>query len=387
MINRDERSINPAVYAAMEETSRVTRLTDWGETEFLVPLSRLIESFIEQYRQDQKKGIQFQSTIKALLANRLFIQDTLKKHPEIEATLISRPIFVIGLARTGSTLLHRLISEDENCRILLYWEMLYPFTSTHMGLNNPKTSIEIANMRLKEMYNSIPNLHHFHETGAELPEECMMLLRHTFCSMSIVSEWQLSDFGRWFIEQDLTPSYRYYKKLLQILMWHQPKQFMALKCPSHLINLNAILNVFPDANFVWVHRHPNEAIPSFFSLLSAFWRNQISDSSFKDLVIEYSVQSAETGMNMQEKIPGNQFINISYKQLVKHPVDTVREIYTKFGYSFSSQLEENIGKFVQESPQHKHGVHKYNLEKFGLDKAEIDTRFSKYMKEYETFFV
>jgi len=383
MKEQNKSSVHLTVDALMEEACRVARLQDWGDTEFQEPLGQLIACFKEKYSSNEMMSLYFHAALKALLVNRLFIRDTLNNYPGIQDTQIKRPLLIVGLARTGSTLLHRLMAQDLNSRVLLYWEMHYPFIGLNFGLNHEEESIELASLRLKEMFSRAPNLDNIHETGAVLPEECMILLRHTFSSMSIVSEWLLPKYARWFIRQDMTESYLYYRKLLQILLWYKPGDFLVLKCPSHLINLNTLLNVFPDANVLWVHRHPFEALPSFFSLLSSFWGSQIKDPDFIDLILKYSSQSVEMGKTAQNKINPKQFLNVGYKQLLENPLEVIHDIYRQFSYKFSEKLERYILQWLEKNPQNKHGVHQYNLEKFGLNKTELETLFLEYLQDYE----
>lgn len=370
-----------SVDSLKEEACRDVNLFDWGDDDFHRPLDKLIQCFKDKY--DSNTMEYFKNTMLAILRNRLFIQDNFKCHPEILAVPINRPLFIVGLARTGSTMLHRLIAQDLNFRVLQYWEMLYPFIGSHLGLNHEQVSIELAKIRIKETFAEDPNFYHIHETNAVMPEECMLLMRHTFCSMSIVSEWSLPEFAKWFINRDMTESYLYYRKLLQLLMWHKPSNFILLKCPSHLINLNAVLKIFPDANFVWLHRHPDEAIPSFLSLLSVVWGSQMEDPGFIELILKYSIRSVEGGMAVQDKINPKQWLNVGYKRLLKNPLEVIREIYQQFDYKFDERLEEKMSQWLQVNFQHKHGAHNYNLKKFGLNGTGIETSFSRYLGEYD----
>jgi hypothetical protein len=208
-------------------------------------------------------------------------------------------------------------------------------------------------------------------------------MRHTFCSLSIASEWHLPGYAQWLVTHDMTESYRYYRELLQLLLWHKTGNFLALKCPSHLINLRVILNVFPDANIVWLHRSPVESMASYLNLLSVFWGNKTGYKDFIEFIYDYSVKSVGMGSAVQEEINPARFLNVSYKRLVDNPVKAILDIYNYFGYHVNTHIEENIRAWLKENPQHKHGVHKYNLEKFGLTDGEVGNRFSQYIEKYK----
>ncbi|NIM16913.1 MAG: hypothetical protein GTO45_33515 [Candidatus Aminicenantes bacterium] len=384
MLEKNGKSIRLTADMLMEDACRLARLHEWGEEGFRVPLGQLIAYFREKYGADKKMNLRFQNAIRALLVNRLFIRDNFESHPEILRVPLHRPLFIVGLSRTGSTLLHRAIARDLSCRVLLYWEALHPFIGRNVGLNHEEKSKKLAELKIKEMYLRMPDYFHIHEIKATAPEECNVLMRHTFCSMSFASEWHLPRYAQWLVNQDTTGSYRYYRKLLQLLLWHKPGNFPVLKCPSHLLNLDAILNVFPDANFVWLHRDPISAIPSYLNLLSVFWGNGLS-KSFVDFICHYSIRSLEMGMRVEKKIGPGQFLNVGYNELVNDPIAVILSIYNYFKYSLAPGVETDLRKWLKENPRHKHGVHTYGLEKFGLTHADIKNRFSRYYDEYGHF--
>jgi hypothetical protein len=272
MLDNNKKSIDLTVDSLKKEACRTARLHEWGDEDFHLPLEQFIQFFKDKYSPDKHKMMYFyfQNAVRSILVNRLYIQDNYRCYPEILRVPLHRPLFIVGLARTGSTLLHRLMSRDLSCRVLLYWEMNHPFIGPNMGLNHEELSIKLAELKIKEIYSRLPDLFHIHEIKATEPEECNILMRHAFGSLYLASEWNLPRYAQWLVNHDMTKSYRYYRKLLRLLLWHKPGNFLVLKCPSHLLNLNAILDVFPDANIVWLHRHPAKTIPSYLNLLSVF---------------------------------------------------------------------------------------------------------------------
>jgi hypothetical protein len=384
MLEHNQRSIDLTVDSLKEEACRTARLHEWGDEDFHLPLEQLIRCFKDKYSPTKNKMmyLYFQNALRSILVNRLYIQDNYKSHPEILHVPLHRPLFIVGLARTGSTLLHRLISRELSCRVLLYWEMNHPFIGPNLGLNHEKLSIKLAELKIKEIYSRLPNLFHIHEIKATEPEECNILMRHTFCSLYLASEWDLPRYAQWLVNHDMTASYRYYRKLLQLLLWHKPGDFLVLKCPSHLLNLNTILDVFPDANIVWLHRHPAKTIPSYLNLLSVFWGNELNNKSFIEFIFNYSMRSLEMGMGLEKKLNHAQFLNLPYKELVDDSIAVILKIYNYFNYKIDSRMEPNIEKWLKENPRHKHGVHKYSPEDFGLTQADIENRFSRYFNEY-----
>jgi hypothetical protein len=387
ILEQNQRSIDLTVDSLKEEACRTARLHQWGDEDFHLSLAQMIQYFKDKYNptKDKMMYFYFQNALRTILVNRLYIQDNYKSHPEILQVPLHRPLFIVGLARTGSTLLHRLISQELSCRVLLYWEMNHPFIGPNLGLNHEKLSIKLAQLKIKEIYSRLPDLFHIHEIKATEPEECNILMRHTFCSLYLASEWNLPRYAQWLVNHDMTASYRYYRKLLQLLLWHKPGDFLVLKCPSHLLHLNTILDVFPDANIVWLHRSPVKTIPSYLDLLSVFWGSELNNNTFIQFIFDYTLRSLDMGMQTEKKLSAAQFLNLPYKELVKDPTAVILKIYNHFNYKIASDMESNMRKWLKENPRHKHGVHQYSPEKFALSEAEIKERLSSYFNEYRDF--
>jgi hypothetical protein len=376
-----------SVDSLKQEAQRAARLQDWGDREFEPPLLKFIDCFNEVHSGGDTKTAEmmrfhFKNAQRSILVNRLHIQDNFNKQPEILKTPVRRPLFIIGMARTGSTLLHRLISQDPDCRHLQYWEMNHPFYSHNIGLNHEARSIKLSELKINEIYMRLPELHHIHEIKATAPEECNILMRHSFCSLYLASEWNLPRYAQWLVEHDMTDSYRYYRKVLQLLLHHKPGRFTVLKCPSHLLNLAAILKVFPDANFLWIHRDPLKSFPSYLNLLSVFWGNKPNDKQFIDFIFNYSLRAVETGMKVEKTIPSRQLMHLSYKELMKDPAAGIRNIYDTFDYPVTTGMDTKIKDWLKENARHKHGVHKYSPEKFGLNETLIREKFNRYYDHF-----
>jgi hypothetical protein len=357
-----------------------TRLNDWGGEDFQYPLGQLLNFFKEKYGGDTDKRFSFAYAIIDALSKRLYIRDNFNTHPGILGIPVDRPLFITGLPRTGTTLMHNLISRDPMWRVLLYWELLYPYHRSGIA-DFESYAVNLAEQGLKALYSLKPEFIYRHETRATGPEECFNLIRLTFYSIAWANEWYLSRYLRWFLRQDMTESYRYYRKLLQLLLRRKPGKHLLLKCPAHLFTIDSLFNVFPDANVVWMHRSPSKSIASGLSLLSVFHDIGTGPDEFIELYLEYFKRSLEKAMKI-EKTGSRHLKSIDYKQLVQNPALVVREIYEQFGYAWKDENEQNILKWQAKNPRHKHGIHNYRLEDFGLTETIIQDRFSSYYNQY-----
>lgn len=368
----------------LDMAEQKTRLNDWGGEDFQYPLRQLLNFFEEQYEGDTTKRFSFAYTIIDSLSKRLYIRDNLNAHPEILSIPVERPLFITGMPRTGTTLIHHLVSRDPAWRVLLYWELLYPYHRPDIA-DFESYAIHLAEQGLKALYLMKPEFIYRHQTKTMGPEECFNLIRHTYYSIAWANEWYLTGYLEWFLQQDMTDCYKYYRKLLQLLLHWKSGNHLLLKCPAHLFTLDALFNVFPDANVVWMHRNPCKSIASGLSLLSVFHDIKAGSDDFINLYLLYLKKSLEKAATMEKKHP-QQLKSISYKKLIRDPLTTIRDIYQQFKYPWDHEKEKNISAWLDENPQHKHGVHKYTLEDFGLSETDILDQFSSYFDQYRHLF-
>ena len=364
---------------------RKTGLSDWGDESFRVPLRILLESFEREAELNFVGRYLLRQHCIRLLVNRLRIQDDLKRHPEILQVPIRRPLFIIGLPRTGTTLLHNLLSQDPSSRWLLLWELGSPSPPPDHQTRETDPRIKEAE-KLVRIYNSLaPNFSTAHYLNPNGPEECNSLFEHEFVSVLFEFRANVTSYVKWLEAQDMVAPYRYYRQQLQLLTWRCPGDHWVLKAPAHLFSLDALMTVFPDACIIQTHRDPLKVLPSICSL-SAMVRGIYSDQVDLKLVGDHwnnrLANGLERAMQVRESADPTRFYDVNYNALVQDPISTVRQIYEYFGYDFAPRMEENINRWITQNPQHKHGIHRYSLKQFGLDPMVVNHRFARYRERF-----
>lgn len=366
--------------ALLAAAERRTRLSDWGDDRFREGLHALVGSFETQNNATTFGRIFFREYCVAALANRLRIQDELKRHPEILETPIPRPLFITGLPRSGTTFLHRLMCEDPNGRPLLFWETFEPVPSprAEMRLTDPR----IARARRSvEMLNALaPRVRAAHLFDADSPEECNNLFAHGFIAGINGFLFDVPQYVEWMNEQDLVEPYRYLRQQLQLLSWKWRGDHWLLKAPAHLFGLDALLTVFPDACIVQIHRDPLQVLPSLCSLAAAIRGISSDQVDLRRLGAEFTeamARGTERALDVRATADPARFFDVSYPRLLADPVGTVRAVRAYFGYSYDDPLESRMKSWLTENPQHKHGVHRYTLDQFGLDPGEVNRWFAR----------
>ncbi|MCI5125365.1 MAG: sulfotransferase [Candidatus Electrothrix sp. AR5] len=279
----------------MNKACREVELYDWGDMRFVASLRRLLNSCREEGHFNSFGWFYLHSLLIKYLCGRLLIQEYFKKHHKVRQEQIRNPLFIISLPRTGTTLLQRLLAQDYANRNLLYWEGLFPAPFPQLSTPETDPRIQAAKEFLQIRNTVVSNINILHSAYVLQPEECFLLLDKSFISPQFHVLFDLPNYYNWVEQQDMTTVYRYYKKQLQILQSRNPRsslQRWVLKCPFHMFAINSLLEVFPDARIIQIHRSPIQSISSLCSMLTTIRQNlqnkTVTDQLGKDSALIWS---------------------------------------------------------------------------------------------------
>ena len=312
--------------------------------------------------------------------NELALEDLIARHPEILEQEIKQPLFVLGLARTGTTLLQRLLSEHPGARYLPFWEGYSPFPRCrgvhHNGADGRHRE---AVLRLKLLNWVGPEFNKIHPIEVDDPEECYHLFRNHFLVPPGFDFAYVPSFWKWWDDEAHADAYRMHKRQLQALQWLNPKQHWVLKCPNHLSGLKHLLKTYPDARIVYTHRSPDKTVPSLCSLAAVTWC-MTSDTVRLSDIAEFALDLAErceaAGQAAMQTVPPGQIVHSDFNELVKDPVAMAMSIYERLGYETGPVVRQRMAKWLADHPSDKHGKHNYALEDFGLTMEGIKERLA-----------
>ncbi|GFO69809.1 putative sulfotransferase [Geomonas limicola] len=372
----------------VEKSCRLTGLTDFGEPDFSTPFRILMRSFVEDARLNLLGRITVATEMLRVLSNRLRMTRDLNQFPGIAAERIVRPMFITGLPRSGTTFLHALLAQDPACRAPQVWEAMHPSPppETASYLVDPR----IARTRKELAWIDVlmPDFDKCHTIEARLPQECIAITDHSFLSYVFESMYFVTSYRRWHDRQDKTPAYRCHRNFLKHLQWHCPGSHWVLKAPSHLMALDALFRVYPDAQVVVTHRDPLKVLPSCASFARVLRAPFTGPIDLKELGGEVSrrwVDSANLLTELRgtrDDLAGN-FCDVGYPELIRDPLAVVRRIYRHFGRDLRPEAEAAMQRFVVEHPKDKRGAHLYSLEQFGLDADLEREKFRHYTESYD----
>lgn len=318
-----------------------------------------------------------------LLANRLWMERDRAQHPEIESRPVKAPLFIVGLPRTGTTLLHMLLAQDPANRVPETWEVMHPAPVE----GRASKRIGRAGRELAWMERLAPGFRVMHPLAPRLPQECIAIDSHTFNSYEFQTTHDVPDYQCWLESRDKHDVYRHHQRFLQYLQWQRPGSHWVLKAPAHLFGLAELLAVYPDAGIVQTHRNPLKVMASLASL-STMLRAAFSESADPRAVGREMAQRWGDGlldvMAQREygRLPADRFIDIDYRAVVGSPIETVKTIYARFDRELTPAAEQAMHDFLAANPKDKHGAHQYSLEQFGLDADEQDRRFAAYRARF-----
>lgn len=313
------------------------------------------------------------------LTNSLKFSKLVDEHPEILDEKIDKPLFVLGLPRTGTTLLQRLLSMHADARALPFWEAYAPIPNKWGEHEDGKDGrLDEARRTLAFLGRIAPDLRRIHPVEAEDPEECFLIFRTYLLTPPGFDFGYMPSFWEWFDDKAHIDAYRLHKRQLQIHQWIEPHgKHWVLKCPNHLSGIPQLLEVYPDARIVYTHRDPEEVIPSLCSLTALTW-SLTSDDVDLDEVVEFAMNMAEQCQAAAEaalrNVPPEQIIHVEYEDLIADPLKTARSVYEQFGYPPDAGLEAKMKDWLERNRSDKHGTHAYTLSDFGLAREDVRRR-------------
>lgn len=363
--------------------------TDVGTDSFIENMKVLIDSCKREAEMNLIGRITLHRTCVQAIRDRLIIQSHLKKEPGILKTEINKPIFVLGMARTGTTLLQNLIACDPNIRPLYYWEQ------AQIGIppapeivhNNPilnRAQKDVARLRWLA-----PDFMAAHEVNPRGVEECNELMNREFISILHFMFRNVPTYMEWVLSINMSNMYNYHKLQLQYLGYNFPGKRWMLKAQAHLAFLADLFNIYPDAIILHLHRDPVHSVPSMCSLASIS-RSLLSDKTdltvipkqWSDLMQNIINRSIEQRSNFNE----DQFFDIPYNHLVNNPLETVEWIYKRIGMECSGEFKIGMNSWLEKSKTRRNkNPHHNTMDQFGFDEKSIQKKFSNYYDRYGEF--
>lgn len=372
------------VPSLLEEARRRTGLFDAGEDGFSDTLERYVQSCHATGELNETGKHVLPKVLVRHLANRLYLQDHLRRHPQLATSRAAVSLVITGLPRTGTTLLHNLLALDPNHRVLRLWEALHPLPPAAEGRFSRPALLAQARTWLERLYELAPAFRLIHEARPEGPEECDALFQNDFASQHLEDMVEVEAYSRWLDRARLRREYASFSRQLAVLTGPGDGSWV-LKSPSHLGHLDDLVEAFPHALVVHCHRHPVPAIASHASLVATV-RQPYTDRMVPAAIGRHVLRRGEASMSRALQVrtamaPGA-VVDIAYAELRRQPLAVVATLYDRLGRTLEQATTNAMRGWLADNPQHKHGPHRYELANFGLDTATVEKSFASYMAHF-----
>ena len=351
-----------------------------GEDDFKEPLSILLHDYSNASSLNRLGALTFENGIKEKLRARAQLLDFVNSNNLEEP---SSPIIISGLPRSGTTYLFDIMYCSEIFRGPLTWELfeMMPVARSQYqrAYKQLKTELRLALFRAL-----VPRLMNIHHMKSNLPEECQLITALDFKSISFAYSARVPNYKHFIGHCDYSSAFMWHKRFLQAMETTIKPSYWLLKDPCHIQHIEEILNTYPNAKFVFIHRSPIEVIGSIssltYTLRSAFSKSVDCIDLGKESLSFWGHASKEF-LSQRRQIPASNMIDINFHDFTNNPIEITEAIFTKFNIGLSKETREKMLSFAKQKTQLSK-KHNYSLDEFGLKDDQVNEMFSAYRNEF-----
>ncbi len=373
--NDEARSMDPASLVPLDPAEliataqRRSGFDDFGGDEWREPFEILVRSIEEEADLHPFGRLMTRSDLLIWLEARLGVEAAFRAHPEIADEVVDRPLVIAGLSRSGTSILFELLAQDPRFGSPRHWEMMFPYPPPERARYESDPRIERCQHLITQWSRVAPTFAAIHEMDARLPNECVIAQACTFVSEYIPLLFQVPSYQAWLgARADWRASYGFYKRMLQLWQWRNPRTRWLLKAPSHLNYLPTLFEIFPDACVLMTHRDPIRAQASVADLAGTiYWMRSdraMRVEAFEGLLSpEVMAARLERIIDWLEQgtIPRSRCSSSLYADLVARPIETVRGVYAWAEMELPPSAEQRMRDYLAHKPQGKFGRHEYEI--------------------------
>ncbi len=371
--------------ALLEAARRATGLDDFGDASFREGLGVLLRAYDAESRLTPFGRFLVRQELVGILASRLSVVAAWRRDPAVLEAPIRRPVFVLGLPRSGTTALHFLLGQDPAHQVLEYWIAASPRPRPPRSQWEGEPAYRQARRALRFTYWLDPGLRAIHDLRADGPEECRHLLQQSFTDDTFDSNASIPGYSAWYARRDMRRSYAWHRDVLKLVQSGSPERRWVLKYPAHMKHLHVLLETYPDACVVQTHRDPAQVLPSLCSLVTN-WRGIYEEGVDVPRVARWQVgmwaDRIEHALAVRSRDDPERYLDLHFREVVADPLGAVRRIYAHFGFVWSEAAERGMRAWAEANPPGRHGGHRYDARSFGLSPEALAERFADYRERF-----
>lgn len=367
----------------MAEARQQTRISIVDE-KIIVALEKLVDSFNRDGQPHDEGAEMLHQRIMRALCNRLRMARDIAAHPEILEQALRPPVFICGMARTGSTKTQKLLAASEDFNFFTYWKALNPSLYTGDPNESPQARIDEADRYARWFDSRSPETKKGHSFETFEPEEDSDVLGHSLMSAVWYGWAPLDSYLVWLGENDLRYQFEVLRDVLKYQQWQglaDPAKPWVLKCPLYSGLEHLLIEVFPDATLIMTHRSNTKTVGSGLKLLECFYQPFTHRRPDPEAYVQGVLGATQAHMQWRAQQRDDRFLDLPFSALVAQPEATIRAIYAYAQLSLSDASLERMLLWNDSNPQNKYGRHEYSLADYGLSPEGISETF----RDYEDF--
>lgn len=384
----DLRRVVPLDSRSLREAAEChTGLDDYGDEDWREPFEIISRALDEEADLNLMGRLMTRSDLLHFLEGRLRIEDTYRRHPEIDQEAIVKPFVVVGQGRSGTSMLLNLLSQDPRSGAVKTWEAIFPCPPPETATYHCDPRIERGHQLIDQWNRVNPALASLHEFGGLVPASCVHFMCYSFTSIWFGMLGQIPSYSAWLSTADWDVAYRYHQRVLKLLQWRNPREHWVLKSPTHLTMMPTMLRTYPDACFIWPHRDPLKAIVSSVDLAgNCNWARsdnnrmlgfeEYNDPARSLAMIERPIDWLESGVLDPARLH-----NVQYRDIVADPMSVVAKTYQHFGRELSPSARVAMQAYLDAHPRSARTAHLYDEDAIHSISAERSL-----FKRYQDYF-
>jgi hypothetical protein len=359
--------------------------SDFGDKDYLAGLRVLLKAIDTDLQLSATGRERVFATVLRVLTGRLYSQKGWAQHPECLKTEIRQPLVIVGLPRTGTTTLQKIMSLDPQFQGLEYWLAPNPMVRPprEQWPSNPLYQSAVAALEAADKEDPMSRL--IHDVVAGEPDECLYMMLQRFVHNTFGASLATPSYDEWWMAQDETPNYYRHRDNLKLIGLNEPHKRWLLRNISHLLYLDSLFEVFPDAHIIFTHRDPVAVVPSVCSLIMIGRRAILGPRADPRACGRREVELWSLGITRALKVRDRypeRFYEVDFRDFVADSIGVVRRIYQHFGLRLDAEVENKMRAWLDAHAQTRPGFHKYTPEQFGLTKEEIRSKYADYIERY-----
>lgn len=369
-----------------EVATKRSGLSDFGPTNYQAPLRLALSDLDENVERYGKMG--FYAVLAQITMNltaRLIAQKSLKENPQLQNTALKKPVFIVGTPRSGTTVLHRLITKDPAVQTLPYWlgNAPIPRPPLEKWPDNPWYQL-VDREYVQKFLQSRPDVLDLHPMSADKPEECSWIIEQNFWGAFYFTAMDTPNYTKWALTTDRRPFYQYFHNVLKVIANGDTRPWI-LKNPAHMFAIDALMSEFPDACIVQTHREPVTGLASTSNLI---WnmRKDLEPGITPKEVAEHTLKTWGRSLNMMEesrrKHNEKQFLDVHMLETRNDPLGAMQRVYEYFDMPISQETLTAWQNELERDPNQEHSIGKYDASDFGVNETNVTKYIGLYAERY-----